>query len=301
MPITTRLTSNGTYFVNGTFDETDLNGTNRISTNTVFTAELDEITINPVSGGVSKKELSTGVLQVANEFDEFTGAPIVDNNLRVWVDAAQTASYSGSGSTWNNLSPATGSFTLFNGPTFDGNNAGGELTFLPASFQYADNLTDLGNMPNFTVEAWAKVTASLTGQITAIICNQFNLSTALNFSIGTNNSPTDYNICVGFYNGVWRNTTGFNPTLNQWYHFVGTYDGSVLRFYVNSAQNSFLNYSGTASSGGSIRIARRWDEVNNNSVNFFPGEIGICRVYNRALTADEILTNFNAHRNRYGV
>lgn len=300
MPISTRLTSAGTLYVNGTIDEVS-QASISVSTNTVYAAELDETTINPVSGGVAKRENSTGILQVANEFDEFTGAPIVDSSLKVWVDAAQSSSYSGSGTAWNNLSPATGSFTLYNTPTFSGLNSGGAFSFLPSSFEYADNGTNLGNMPQYTVEAWAKTTASLTSYVTAIVTNQFNLASSLNFSLGTNFAPTNYTITAGFFDGSWHNPTGFTPSVNVWYHYVGTYDGTTLRFYVNGSQNSSLNYSGTPGSGGTIRIARRWDSADNDSVNFFPGEIGVVRVYNRALTADEISTNFAAHRNRYGI
>jgi len=297
MPIATRLTSNGTYYVNGLFDEISLTSI-RISTDTVYTAEFDET----AGIGVAKRELSTGVLQVAGEFDEFTGVPVADSSLRFWVDAAQSASYPGTGSSWNNLSPATSTVTLYNGPAFDNIDGGGSLVFTPSSLQYGDNNANLGNMSTFTVEAWAKVTASLTGQVTAIVTNQYNLASSLNFSIGTNNAPTNYNLVAGFFNGAWRNssTTGFNPTLNQWYHFLGTYDGSTLNFYVNGSLHSSLSYTGTPSSGGTIRIARRWDDT-LASGNLFPGEIGVVRIYNRALSLDEITTNFNAHRNRYGI
>lgn len=300
MPISTRLTSAGTLYVNGSIDEVS-QASISVSTNTVYAAEMDEITINPVSSGIAKRESSTGVLQVASEFDEFTGAPIVDSSLKVWIDAAQSSSYSGSGTAWNNLSPTSGSFTLYNTPTFSALNSGGAFSFSASSFEYADNGTNLGNMPQYTVEAWAKITSSLTGQVTAIVTNQFNLASSLNFSLGTNFAPTNYTITAGFFDGGWRNPTGFAPSLNVWYHYIGTYDGSTLHFYVNGSQNSSTSYSGTPSSGGTIRIARRWDDVDNNSTNFFPGDIGIVRIYNRALTADEVATNFRAHRNRYGI
>ena len=61
-------------------------------------------------------------------------------------------------------------------------------------------------MPQWTVEAWIKVNASLTGQVTSVVTNQYNLSNALNYSIGTNKSPTDYKLCIGFFDGAWHNT-----------------------------------------------------------------------------------------------
>lgn len=297
--IASRLTNSGVLLVNGSFDEVS-QSTISTKSNAILAGELDEITINPVSGGVAKRENSSGVLQVANYFDEFTGAPIIDSSLKVWLDSAQSVSYSGSGSTWNNLVNSSANATLFNTPTFNTLNSGGTLTFDKNTYEYA-TVPDQGDLPRWTVETWVKVTSTLTNQVTSVVTGQFNLSTKLNFSIGTNRAPSSYNLCAGFFDGAWRNTTGFSPTLNTWYHLVGTYDGSVINFYVNGTLDSFLNYVGTPSSGGEIRIARRWDGVANNSINFFPGEIAIVRIYSRAFTATEVTDNFNTERSRFNI
>ena len=191
--------------------------------------------------------------------------------------------------------------TLSGSPTFTDSVNGGRLTFVPASSQYGATSGNLGNMPKFTVEAWVKVNASLSGVVSSVVTNQYNLASALNYSIGTNNSPTNYNLCVGFFDGAWHNTTGITPTLNTWYQIVGTYDGSSLIQYVNGAiSGSAVSYTGTPGSGGVTRIARRWDDV-VASGNLFPGDISVVRIYNRALSADEVSQNFNALRNRYGI
>ena len=38
---------------------------------------------------------NTGTYLVNGMFDEVTGAPVVDTSLQLWLDAGQTASYSG--------------------------------------------------------------------------------------------------------------------------------------------------------------------------------------------------------------
>ena len=297
--ISTRLTNQGTYLVNGSFDE---NTQTTISSkiDSVLAAELDEISISPVNNGIAKRELSNGNLQVANYFDEFTGAPVVDANLLIWLDAGQTDSYSGSGINWRNLNTTIANATLYNTPTYQSTDSGGIFNFNKNTFEFAE-LPYLGDFTNWTVEAWAKVNSSLTGQITSVVAGQFDLVSRLNFSIGTNRAPTSYNLCAGFFDGSWHNTVGFSPSLDTWYQLVGTYDGSVINFYVNSALNSFLNYVGNSYSGGTIRIARRWDDTALNSVNFFPGDIGIVRIYDRALTIDEIAQNFNSARRRFNI
>jgi hypothetical protein len=104
---------------------------------------------------------------------------------------------------------------------------------------------------------------------------------------------------VGFFNGSWRNTTGFDPLTNTWYQVVGTYDGSVITQYVNGmASGGTVNYVGTSQSGGEIRLMRRWDGTvtTNNLIN---GDLSIVRVYNTALNSTQILQNYNENVNRF--
>lgn len=305
MPIATRLTANGTFLVNGIFDEytTIAPSKFRTTSNTVYAGQLDEYTIN--SGSIAKRENFDGTLQIKGFFDEFTGAPIIDNSLKFWLDAGQNTSYSGTGTTWTDISSSGANATLFGAPTYSSTNYGGAFTFVPASSQYATTSTNLGNMSTWTIEAAFKVSANLTNQVTTILTNIYNGASSLNFSMGTNNAgvvpgAAQWNICVGFFDGSWRNTTGFAPVLNTWYHVVGTYNGSTIVQYLNGVQNSTLNYSGTPTSGGAIRIARRWDDV-VTSTNLFPGDISVIKIYNRALSLDEVTSNYNALRNRYGI
>lgn len=71
MALTTRLTNTGTLHINGEFDEV-AQSTISVTSTTYFAGELDEITINPIAGGLAKREIIDGTLQVAGEFDEVT-------------------------------------------------------------------------------------------------------------------------------------------------------------------------------------------------------------------------------------
>lgn len=222
---------------------------------------------------------------------------IVTNGLVVCMDAGYTPSYRKSGSTWYDVSLSGGTATLLNTPTYSSSN-GGILTFSKTSSEYA-TLPDIGSKSTWTAEVWVKFNSSLTNQVSSVVTNKYNGVSSLNFSIGTNNAPSSYNIVAGFFDGAWRNTTGFAPALNTWYQIVGTYDGSTVRQYVNGvASGGTLTYAGTPTSGGEIRMMGRWDDL-NGSTNYIDGDLSIVRIYNRALSAVEILSNYNAQSGRF--
>ena len=222
-------------------------------------------------------------------YDEIT--PIV------YLDAGNNLSYSGSGSIWYDLEGVSNNATLVNTPTYS-SNYNGILSFDDASSEYA-TIPDIGDLNTWTVEVWFRLSSGLTGKVSSLVCNQYNLATKLNFSVGTNNAPSNYNLAVGFFDGAWRNTTGFIPELNKWYQVVGTYDGSVIRQYVNGvASGGTLNYVGTPASGGEVRLMRRWDDT-VTAGNLIDGDLSIVKIYDTALDSTQVLNNYNDNSGRF--
>ena len=219
---------------------------------------------------------------------------VTTSNLVVHLDAGN---YAGTGSTWYGLTGSNA--TLFNTPTYS-ITSNGMLSFSDASLEYA-TVPNLGNLSSWTIEAWFRLTSAITSKVSSIVCNQFDLSSKLNFSMGTNNSPSNYNLCVGFFDGSWHNTVGFTPTLNTWYQVVGKYDGTTLVQYVNGATSgASVSYTGTSQSGGEVRLMRRWDDTLTAS-NLFNGDLSIVRIYNTSLTYTQILQNYNSQKSRFGL
>ena len=91
-------------------------------------------------------------------------------------------------------------------------------------------------------------------------------------------------------------STGIVMTGKNWYHFVGTFDQSNRKVYINGsleatdADTSTMNASDLPLEIGTY---------NGLSTNAYNNDIAQPRIYNRALTAEEIQRNFDAGKNTY--
>jgi hypothetical protein len=99
---------------------------------------------------------------------------------------------------------------------------------------------------------------------------------------------------VRFYlniNGVWYNIK--DPTvntsyLNGWHHFVGTYDGSKMNFYVDNVLKGSLNVSGHITYDSSTVT---W--LMKEGAGYLRGYVDNFFIFNRALTAEEVSDLYN--------
>jgi len=88
-------------------------------------------------------------------------------------------------------------------------------------------------------------------------------------------------------------------TLSTWYHYVATYNNGAKSVYLNGTLVGTQTYTGPGdfSNTNNVLIGRRF----NDSSRSLRGEISLAKIYNRALSAAEVLQNFNAHRGRFGL
>jgi len=211
------------------------------------------------------------------------------------LDAGNSASYPGTGSTWTDLAGSGLTTTLYNSPTYSSAN-GGYLSFAPASSQYAQTSASLSLITTWTVEVWHYYKGTNSSGSPCILSEVWS-STPINFTIG---AATGANTCLqaGYFNGSWyATTTSYSLPSVGWYHIVGTYDGANLKLYVNNVLTQTQASSTTpASSGLGIRLMRRWDLG-----DYWGGYLAIVRIYNRALSADEINTNYQLSKARFGL
>jgi hypothetical protein len=105
--------------------------------------------------------------------------------------------------------------------------------------------------------------------------------------------------------GQWTGTDSVIATstqsLNAWYNLVITYNGTTATAYVNGASVGSSDIAWSSPGGNTFFALMATDSTNMGTVGYASGSIGAFMAYNRALTADEVATNFNALRNRYGI
>lgn len=101
----------------------------------------------------------------------------------------------------------------------------------------------------------------------------------------------------------WDGGTSFPVSSNTWYYVAVTYDHSTQRMYKNGVQVYSRSQTGDIGSNSNVLSigARGVNSSGGSGYNIFPGEIPITKIYNRALTADEIQQNFLAYKTRFGI
>lgn len=241
------------------------------------------------------------------------GPTTVTNGLVLALDAADKNSYPGSGTSWFDLSGNANNGTLTNGPTFNSGN-GGSIVFDGTN----DYVAMTGNTFNYSpgttgelsLETWVYSTGPFGSyapeNITAIggIISQGIFNSTTGWGLGVQRIGTGpYTFAFQTRNiGTTITPTG-SFTLNTWNHVVGTFTrNDFSRLYINgnlvaSVSSVPLNGLTLTPSISDAAIGRAGSGGN------FPagGRVAVGKLYNRPLSATEVLQNYNATKTRFGL
>jgi len=221
-------------------------------------------------------------------------ATVITNGLIMYVDAGNSSSYSGTGTTWTDLSGQNNNLTIVGAPTY---NVSTGFTFPGADITKYVISNPFNNMPTTTLsyEIWLKTATGTSGIISYA-------STAADndfLMYGPEN--------IGLYTAGGAVASGVNITDNNWKQVVRTSNrtSGAENLYVNGILqfNTTLAPGTLVTNGGSFVLAQEQDLVGGgfDPNQAFTGNMIIVRLYNKVLSDAEVMTNFTAQRGRFSI
>jgi hypothetical protein len=236
------------------------------------------------------------------------GPDIVQDGLVLHLDAADRNSYLSGSTTWNDLSGNGNSGSLVNGPKYDSNFLG-RIELDAVNDYISVSGCPTGN--NYTLNLWFLIsgptTFANTGHRTFVASDRFRFQWDDNSSATSARGPfIDFNSTAGGSSAIYSNTLSPNDIFNKWHMTSVTSNGSVVRIYYDGlTSGTTINASRNYSSNGVSVIG-----IDNLSgiggldlLNVDGGRVFISQftIYNRAFSASEILQNYNATKQRFGL
>ena len=222
----------------------------------------------------------------------YYGPRIVSSGLVLCLDAANKRSYPGTGTTWSDLSGNGNTGTLTNGPTFSVGNMGGIVFDGVDDYCRVQNFTSMNVQGPGTVTYWGKFSNLGSAGVP---------KTALTITNGLGTSALQ----VGLRDAqgiVWKaggvTLLSYNtPTLNRITQWTLTFDNSNLQMYIDGIlTNSTTSAVAQTATAADFYLAT----FGTHALEAFSGTIYSSAVYNRVLTAAEILQNYKATKSRFG-
>ena len=225
---------------------------------------------------------------------------IVTSGLVLYLDAANVKSYPGTGTTWTDLSGNSNSGTLTpgaSGLTFS-RDGGGSIVFDGSDDYVETNKTITTSDSSYSLGIWAK--SSSTGISNRPVGNADGLNglTGMDIIWGYPASNNVYAVRrVGLNNGTCDTQITVNNLSTQWHYIMVTYNhtgiGTVMYADgISAGTNTNLGFTCNLP----FRVGR-----DGAAVQSFTGQISVVQIYNRALSASEVLQNYNSTKSRFNL
>lgn len=229
---------------------------------------------------------------------------IVSNGLILNLDAARINSYPKTGTQWNDISGLNNNSTLTNGPTFTSSNSGAIV--FDGTNDYSTQTYNMSTMTEFSIEFWAKTYNTGTTLVSSNQAlagpNAGGTYLRVNFAPGNSNQTGLLMYVAGTSTGT--SFTSVNVPFSSM-NLTG-YNLYSYTFKNRNTANIYLNGSlkiSTDISAIDIPGLGSWyQRIGNYAGSYlWEGEIAITRMYNRILSASEVLQNYNAVKGRFGL
>lgn len=229
---------------------------------------------------------------------------IVTNNLLLYYDAANTKSYPGTGTAWNDLTTNQYNGTLVDGPTFSTNifsfdGLNDRVHVSSPSDRFAWTPSGAGNN-TLSIDVWFK-TSETNGNLISKPWNgngEYNyrfLPNSLALQIGAQSYNANF---TSLATGSWTHAV-FILTSTQ----VGIYkNGDIHLAFANHSITNNTPSNGNQNINLSIMTLYPYsDGWAGDASHALLGDLALLKIYNKQLTQSEASQNFNALRGRFGV
>jgi len=230
---------------------------------------------------------------------------IVTNGLVLALDAANPNSYVSGSTSWRDISRGGNNGTLINGPTFDSGNGGSIV------FDGTNDYADCGIIPSLpsgtqdrTLMGWVQDNSlsDYVGDLVAMFGYGNNVSPG-NFFMVSIGGTTFNNRKLIIWTYTRNHISSFSITRNEWTHITATVTQDSpnprLTIYKNGISDSGSTQAINTINTQPFQIAE-WTQSSAYAINL-KGRVSQIQAYNRALSATEILQNYNATKTRFGL
>ena len=230
-----------------------------------------------------------------------TTASIVTTGLILNLDAGNTLSYTGTGTTWTDLSGNGNNATLVNGPAYSSTN-GGTMVFDGVN-DYAITTNNIGISGNseVSISTWVKFIELGSGSYGFRTVSMFGNVYSSGGGMGIMHRGNGV-ISAAFYQGLAATTTTSPITANNWYNITitkspGAVGVDTTKIYINGILQTLTFNTSITPNFSNMKAYIGNDVASEYSNNMV---VGNTLIYNRALTSTEIATNFDATKSRFG-
>jgi hypothetical protein len=211
------------------------------------------------------------------------GSNIVKSGLVLSLDAANARSYVSGSTTWNDLSGNSRNATLTNGPSFNSEN-GGSIVF--------DGIDDYATFSSVTAQTicfWGRFDPTIVG-LAGLVCNSVTGDNSLRTEGGTfraaaPNAPNSADFQLNYVSSFMINGQSNLSTNASGYFIVPGGRTLTQDFYLGAL-------------GGGMSVSTLSHTFNGR---LYKGRIYAVYIYNRRLSNDELLQNFNATKGRFNL
>jgi hypothetical protein len=238
---------------------------------------------------LKSSSIASGLQKYQTLWDAVSYVPVTSGSV-LFLDAGDSSSYSGSGSTWNDISGNANNGTMTN-VTYSSSN-GGHMVFPGNGYVNCGNASSLNISGAFTINVMLNTNTIATGTWLTLVAKgdssyrfQFQDSSA-KWAFGTSGLSS-----VDTYSNL-------SCTTNNWHMATVVYDGTTKKIYINGVLDVSGAVTGTLSTNAfNVYIGENAQATSR----YFNGKISAVQIYNRSLSQSEIVQNFSYFRTRYGI